>query len=501
MDLPTVIEVNPWTTLYRVCSFLAAANGGGPITQREKCMDAQTGLTWHVAKWIVEQQARPLPAELDRHLRRLTLDAVAGMVASSVGPVSAAVARHAAALYPGDVATSIGHGNSSVLGAALVNGTSGHGIESDEGYTPGSMHPTSVVLPAVFALGQSLGADAGRVRTAAAIGMELACRIAAAGHPATRNRHFHNTPLAGVFGATAAASVLRGLPEAEVANALGIAGSHAGGLFEFLSGSAEVKRFHPGKAARDGIAAADLAAAGLTGPTTVLEGTDGYFAAYAGVAGEAWFPERITGGLGQEWVLLKTYVKPYPCCRHLHGAIDGALQLRREHAIEPADITAVKIETFPIAARHTGTELSTTLQAQLSLPYTVAAALVRGSVTLTDFEPAARADTAVRDLMGRISVTVDPDADAAYPRSGRPARTTIVLGNGRTHTTWVQHPYGEPANPLSDEALEDKVRGLCDPVVGATATTDLITAVRVFDDLGFLADLDRAIRSSALVAG
>ncbi|WP_433869158.1 MmgE/PrpD family protein [Saccharopolyspora sp. CA-218241] len=457
-------------------------------------MDAHAGLTWHVAQWIVEQQARPLPAELDRHLRRMTLDAVAGMVASSVGPVTGAVARHARSLYPGDAVTAIGRGPASVLGACLVNGTSGHGIESDEGYTPGSMHPTSVVLPVVFALGESLGADAGRVRVAAAIGMELACRIAAAGHPATRDRHFHNTPLGGVFGAAAAAAVLRGLSVTETANALGIAGSHAGGLFEFLGGSAEIKRFHPGKAARDGIAAADLAASGLTGPTTVLEGVDGYFAAYAGAE---WFPERVRGGLGEEWVLRKTYVKPYPCCRHLHGAIDGALELRREHGIDPASITAVRVGTFPIAARHSETDVDTILQAQLSLPYAVAVALTRGAVTLTDFGADARGDTAVRALADKVSVTVDPDADAAYPGGGRPARTTLELTGGRTCTTWVQHPYGEPANPLSDEALERKVRGLCEPVVGITATTELIDAVRAFDDLGFLAAVDRAIRAAA----
>ena len=464
-------------------------------------MDAHTGLTRHVAEWIVEQQRRSLPIDLDRHLRRMTLDAVAGMVASSVGPVSGAVARHARALYPGGEATAMGHGASSILGAALVNGTSGHGIESDEGYTPGSVHPTSVVLPTVFALGESLGCDAARVRTASAIGMELACRIAAAGHPATRNRHFHNTPVAGVFGAAAAAAVLRGLTVAETANALGIAGSHAGGLFEFLGDSAEIKRFHPGKAARDGIAAADLAAAGLTGPTTVLEGTDGYFAAYAGEPGESWFPEQVRDGLGEEWVLLKTYVKPYPCCRHLHGAIDGALELRREHGIDPSEITAVRVETYPIAARHAGTDPGTILQGQLSLPYTVAVALTRGAVTLTDFESDGRADRAVRGLMERVTVSVDPDADAAYPRSGRPARVTVELSGGRSHATWVQHPYGEPAHPLSDEALEDKVRSLCEPVVGVTATADLIEAVRSFDDLGFLAAADRAIRADALVTG
>jgi 2-methylcitrate dehydratase PrpD len=232
----------------------------------------------------------------------------------------------------------------------------------------------------------------------------------------------------------------------------------------------------------------------------VLEGADGYFAAYAGQAGEAWFPERVRDGLGEHWVLLDTYVKPYPCCRHLHGAIDGALALRREHGIDPAEVTAVRVETFPIAARHAGTVLDTVLQAQLSLPYTVAVALARGAVTLTDFEPAARADMAVRALMDRVEVTVDPEAAAAYPRAGRPARTTVELTGGRAVSTWVQHPYGEPANPLSDDALEAKVRGLCEPVVGAAATDELIAAVRRFDDLHFLDDVDRAIRHRAALA-
>jgi hypothetical protein len=134
-------------------------------------------------------------------------------------------------------------------------------------------------------------------------------------------------------GFTALYNPFQRIVRSRATTALGSAGSHAGGLFEFLGDSAEVKRFHPGKAARDGIAAADLAASGLTGPTTVLEGADGYFAAFAGAAGEAWFPERVRDGLGEEWVLLQTYVKPYPCCRHLHGAIDGALELRRTPAI------------------------------------------------------------------------------------------------------------------------------------------------------------------------
>jgi 2-methylcitrate dehydratase PrpD len=456
-------------------------------------MSSSHRLTETVAQWVVEQRQRPLPDDVDHHVRRLLLDHLAGVVASAPRPVSVAVGRHVRQMYPGDAATAIGHGRVSVLGAALLNGTNGHGIETDEGYTPGSMHPTSVVYPATFAVAQMLGISGEPVLKAAAIGMELSCRIAAAGHPATRNRHFHNTAIAGVFGAAAAAAALYELDCAGVANALGIAGSHASGLFEFLGQSAEVKRFHPGKSARDGIASADLAAAGLTGPTTVLEGVDGYFAAFAGREGADWNPEIVLSGLGETWVLLNTYVKPYPCCRHLHGAIDAAVELASAHTIDPADIERVTVGTFSIAVKHAGRNLDTVLEAQLSMPFTVGVALTRGSVTLRDFESASRTDPSLVALMDKIEVELDTDADAAYPRAGRPADVQIALTDGRRLQRRVEQPRGEPSNPLSDAELEAKARDLVEPIIGADGAKLLIESAWNFDSLGFLDRLDQAV--------
>lgn len=459
-------------------------------------MPDNNSLTRTVARWVVAQRGEDLPAEVNHHVRRMLLDHLSGVVASSVGDVSAAVGHHVRRMYVGDTATAIGHGRVSPLGAAVLNGTNGHGIESDEGYTPGSMHPTSVVFPAVFAVAQDRAINGQRVLDAAAIGMELACRIADAGHPATRNRHFHNTPVAGVFGAAAAVAVLLGLDDDGVANALGIAGSHAGGLFEFLGQSAEVKRFHPGKAARDGITSADLAAAGLTGPTTVLEGRDGYFAAYAGSEGQDWFAETVVSELGEKWRILETYVKPYPCCRHLHGAIDGVLALRHEHGIDPSAITGIRVGTFAIATRHAGRELDTVLQAQLSLPFTVAVAAVRGAVTLTDFAQDSRTDAQIRSVMDTVVVDLDEAAEASYPKTGRPAEVSITAG-GVTYTHRIEQPYGEPSNPLSDDDLEVKARGLVEPIVGEEGFKLLADACWNFDSLDFLDDLDAAVRAAS----
>lgn len=453
-------------------------------------MSAADGLTGVVADWVERQHALPLPAEVSHHVKRLILDHLAGVIAGATTPVAQAVAAHARESYGGAEAVAIGAGRLSVLGAALVNGTSAHGLEVDDGYTPGSVHPSAVALPAVLAAAQRYGSDPGRTLSAAAIALELTCRLAAAGHPATWRGHFHNTPLAGVLAAAAGVSALLGLDGDRIRDALGIAGSHAGGLFEFLGQSAEVKRVHPGKAARDGIASAQLAAAGVSGPRTVLEGTHGYFAAFAG---EEWDPDTVSAELGERWVLLDTYVKPYPSCRHLHGPIDAALALRAEHGLTLGDVASVRVGTYAVAAQHAHTEVDSFLDAQMSIPYAVAVALARGEVALAEFGDDARTDAAIRALTRAVIVEVDDAAQQLYPKA-RPATVTLTLRDGRTLRRTVEQPYGEPANPMTDEALAGKFHALVDPVLGAGAASELIDAVWELSGLDFLDQADTLLR-------
>ncbi|ASR36121.1 2-methylcitrate dehydratase [Prauserella marina] len=454
-------------------------------------MSDQNGLTATVASWAATQSTPP--PEVQHHVKRLVLDHLAGVVAGATTPVSRAVAAHAANSYgtTGTGATGIGAGRLSALGAALVNGTSAHGLEVDDGYTPGSVHPSAVALPAVLAAAQEHGSDPQRTLTASAIALELTCRLAAAGHPSTWRNHFHNTPLAGVMAAAAGVSALLGNDARRTSDALGIAGSHAGGLFEFLGQSAEVKRVHPGKAARDGIASAQLAAAGVTGPHTVLEGGHGYFAAFAR---DDWDPGTVTTSLGQRWVLLDTYVKPYPSCRHLHGPIDAALALRERHGLTTHDVVSATVGTYTVATHHAHTDAASFLDAQMSIPYAVAVALSRGTVTLTEFDDDTRAETDIRRLAGAVTVHTDDIAQAAYP-TARPATLTLTLRDGDTVSATVEQPYGEPANPMTDESLTGKFHGLIDPILGAEAAGKLADAVWAFHDLGFLDTADTLLRT------
>lgn len=438
-------------------------------------------LTEQIARWAAAVPAQELPEQVTAQVRRLMLDYVGGVVAASRFPTPELVASYAGVAYPGTEATALGFGRLSAEGAALVNGTAAHSLEVDDGYTPGSVHPSAVVFSAVLPAAQRHGSLPEQVVAAAAVGLELVCRLAAAGHPATWRNGFHNTPLAGVMGAAAAVSILLGLDAAGVEHALGVAGSHAGGLFAFLGQDAEIKRVHPGKAARDGLASAELAARGLTGPTGVLEGTKGYFDAFT--RGD-YSPETLTKDLGSEWAMLRTYVKPYPCCRHLHGPIDAALQLRR---IPSEEIEAITVDTYTVASHHAATAVDSFLSAQMSIPYAVAAAWLAGQVGLEEFGEEFRGRADVRALAEKVAVRASDEADAAYPRE-RPATLTVRTKDGAVETLRIGQPYGEPDNPVSDGALEDKFRLLTSAVLDEQQVDEALAAIRRLD-LSFLAAL------------
>ncbi|TYB42452.1 MmgE/PrpD family protein [Actinomadura chibensis] len=437
-----------------------------------------TGATREIARWAVA--AHPLPPDVAHAARRLVVDYLAAVVAGAAEPVPAAVRRHVRASHPGAQATAVGGGPAAAPGAAMANGTAAHALELDDGYTPGASHPSSATIPAVLALAEWRRADPDRTLAAIAVAVEVACRVAAAAHPATWRRGFHNTPLAGVFGAAAGCAALLDLPAAGAASALGLAGSHAGGLSEFLLDGSPVKRLHAGMAARDGLLSALLAAEGIDGPPTVLEGPQGYFAAFA--QGD-WDPGVLLGGLGEEWAMRRTSVKPYPCCRHVHGAVDAVLRLREEHGLRAETVTGVDVATYAVAATYDGTDAGTLLGAQMSMPYAVAAALCDGELGLAQFSAERRGGADVARLVPAVRVRADADLDRLYPAL-RPADVRISRTGGPDLRLRVDEPYGEPGNPLDDDALDAKFRALCGPVLGASRAERVLRAARAFTDLG-----------------
>jgi len=302
--------------------------------------------------------------------------------------------------------------------AALAHGTLAHTLDFDDTLPASVVHPGSVVVPAALAAGEAAGADGAAVLGAIAAGYELAARL---GAPAGRRFHargFHASGIVGPPVAAAVAARLAGLSPARAAEAMGLAGSMAGGLLEFLADGSWSKRLHPGWAAHGGIVAATLAAAGFPGPPTVLEGRYGLYAAFLG-AGAADL-DGVTRDLGRHWLSHDVVTKLYPCAHVIHPFLDAALALRAQATLPATAIAAVRCRVAPwqvpivCEPRPTKVAPRTEYQARASLPFALAAALVDGRVDVDTFTDDAVRRPEILALAARVSHVEDADSDRTF---------------------------------------------------------------------------------------
>lgn len=354
--------------------------------------------------------------------------------------------------------------------AALANGTMAHALDADDGHRAASAHPGSAVIPATLAVGEATGASGSDVVTAIAAGYEAMVATAVAVQPSHRQRHFHATATCGCFGAAAGASRLLGHDVERTAHALGLAGTQAGGLFEFLPTGSMVKRFHPGRAGLAGVLAARLAESGFDGPATILEGSEGFAEATTDGYDLSPFDE-----LGQPLAITETYRKPYASCRHVHGPIEAANRIR-DRGVDLNDIERIRVETYGLAAEHDGRTIRSVLDAQMSLPYAVAATFHAGLPTLETFT---HPMTGLAELLGRIEVVQTDDMEDRYPAS-RPATVHVWTTDGESIEEFEAYPRGCPENPLSDAELAGKFHDFADGVLSADRRDQILD-----DALGF----------------
>jgi 2-methylcitrate dehydratase PrpD len=448
-------------------------------------LPADGELTRRLAAWAASTQSSDLPDDVTHQVRRSFIDYLGATIVGAAADPATIVRRYIADQDTSRQSTVIATDvRLSPPNAALVNGTAAHAYELDDGYTPGGGHPGCTVISAALAVAEASHADPDQLIRAIALGYEVGCRIGGATHPSQWRRGFHNTPLFGTFGAATATAAILGLDGTGIANAFGLAGSHASGLLSYHDEGSDVKRYHAGMASRNGVVSAELAARGLTAPTNVLEGAHGYLNAFAG--GE-YDRDHLVGELGTIWRMTRTYNKPHACCRHVHAAVDAALDIRRREVLEPSSIESIRVETFTIAASYNNKDIRNALDAQMSLPYSVAAALVHGEVGLGQFNDAARADHVTRSLVDRTEVLVAEDLDQDYPAK-RPARVVITAA-GNQFVAEVAQPYGEPDNPMSDADLDTKFRALVTPILGPDRTDSIAAAAWAIDDVAGLFEL------------
>src|SRR5262245_22637186 len=368
-----------------------------------------------LARAIATIDAGELPIDVKETCARLLLD-VAGLclVARNTDYVRAATM---AWTDPGP-ATVIGQSNTrGAAAAAFINGTAAHGEDYDDTFEGGPVHAGAVIVPAVLAACEAEGRSGADALFGIAIGVETICRLCQIVPKAVHRAGFHPTAVFGTMAAAAGVSAALKLTPRQTVDALGIAGSMAGGIIEYLAEGAWTKRMHPGWAAQSGLRAALLGRAGFSGPRTVFEGVHGLFNGFAHTTEGTW--EALTEGFGTVWWTPRLAFKPYPCGTMIQPYIDCALRLRQA-GVQPSQVRRIVCETAegilhrlwePLPAKQ---RPQNGYAAKFATPYCIATALVHGAVGLEHFTDAAVHDEAVLALAARISFVVDPDNP--YPR-------------------------------------------------------------------------------------
>lgn len=379
--------------------------------------------------------------------------------------------------------------------AALANGMLCHGLDFDDTHPDAIAHIGTVVGPAALAAAAATTATGSELVTAYVVGSEVIARVGAAAADRYMTRGFHPTSVFGVFGATAAAARLYGLSAAQTAAALGIAGSMAAGLFEYLSEGTETKPIHAGWAAHGGVTAARLAALGAAGPTTILEGRFGILSAYFDHPDLDLRSELED--LGECWETPRVAFKPYPACHFVHSCLDAARELRAD-SIRSADIASVRVTIpsagLPLVAQPDEHKRRprTAYDAKFSVQYSVAAMLVHGSVAVSTYQPNAIADPEVLDVAARVEVT--GGTFPTYPEAF-PGRVELVLADGRTVSATREHQRGGERNPMTAAEVREKFRANAELALPPADVDELEAAILTLDKARDLSGLE-TIRSA-----
>jgi 2-methylcitrate dehydratase PrpD len=357
--------------------------------------------------------------------------------------------------------TAIGHARAlDSAGAAFVNGTAAHGEDFDDTFEGGPIHAGAVILPAVLALAERQRLSGKDALRGIAVGLELTCRASLVAPKMIHKAGFHPTAVLGAMGAAAAAAAALQLPKKQFIDALGIAGSMAAGIIEYLAEGTWTKRMHPGWAAQSGIRAADLARSGFIGPRTVFEGEHGLYHGFARTTNGQW--DKLLAGFGKRWVTSTIAFKLYPCGTMTHPYIDCARRLGKkvdfrnidEIVCEVAEGTVHRLWE-PLAAKQ---RVPNAYAGKFSTPYCIASGFVLGNAGLDAFTEERVRDPRLVALAGKVRYQVDPDNPYPNEYTGH---VRVRMKDGSVVEERQAHLRGGAHEPLSRADVEDKFRHNC----------------------------------------
>jgi 2-methylcitrate dehydratase PrpD len=447
--------------------------------------------TEKLAEFIEKLEYSDCNAEVTAAAKTSLLDFIGVAIAgSSAAPLNGLLMDSLVRFDSSDESTILGEGKkASAVHAALINATSGHSLDLDDGHRQALGHPGVCVVPAALALGESIGSSGKQILTAIVAGYETFVRIGKSMNPAIFSRGFHTTGVCGTVAAAAAAAKILGCRRDKFCDALGIAAIQSAGLLAVVHSGQMMKPFNAGKAAYNGVLSALLAREGASGPQHILEGKDGFAQAFAG----DWDPSLLTSGLGSRFSITECYRKLYPACRHSHAAIDASLGIRNTNRIVIDEIQEIKVTTYPAALKLTQKENmpADVPGTRFNLAFAVSLALSRGRAGLADFSMDSVNDPKIRRLFEKVQFISDPSFESKKDNV-RGAEVEIIETGHRSFRNKVLLPRGEPENPATTEELENKFQDCIGDfwneqkkveVIRAIGELEHLDSIRMFADL------------------
>jgi len=439
-------------------------------------------VTRTLARWVVDSKFSDIPA----NVRHSGICSFLNWMGCAVGgsqheTLDRAIAALAPFSGPGQ-ATIIGRKERfDILHAALLNGISSHVFDFDDTHLKTIIHPAGPIASAILPLAEYMPISGADLLHAFILGIEVECRIGNAVYPAHYDIGWHITGTAGVFGAAAAVGKLLKLDEQQMIWALGIAGTQSSGFREMFG--TMCKSFHPGNAAKNGLAAAMLAKQNFTSSNRVLEAPRGF----AHVMSAARNFDEITRDLGKVWEAALNSYKPFACGIVIHPAIDGCIQLRNEHGLKAEDIKKIDLIVDPLVLELTGKKTPQTgLEGKFSVYHSCAAAIIYGAAGEREYADAVVRDQRVITLRDKVEAVAKDEIreDEVY--------VTITLNDGRVLKKHVEHAIGSLERPMKEDQLIAKFDDLSRDVLSAERINALRELCWKMESLKDAAELARA---------
>ncbi|HVH25253.1 MAG TPA: MmgE/PrpD family protein [Vicinamibacterales bacterium] len=466
----------------------SSASGASALRSRQEGAGSAprvpADITSRVARYMVSARDRQLPPDVARETKHRVLDTIGAMVSGArlkpgemaIRYVRAQGGVPEASVFTTDIRTS-------AVNAALTNAMFGHADETDDFEPITKAHPGCAVVPAALAVGEKEGRSGVDLLKAVALGYDLCCRfLLALGPDHVRATHRSAEGTSATFGAAGAAASMARLDEAGMRYALSYAAQQVSGIWSWARDPEHIEKAFDfaGMGARNGVTAAMMVQMGFTGVEEVLDGEHNMIEALSTEPN----PEQMVADLGERFFVTETAIKTFSVGYPIQAPLDAFLTLRREHGLNPGNVERIVVKLPADGAAI----VDNRAMPDVNLQYVIAVALVDGTLSFADSHSHERMeDPQIRAAKDRVQLVAD--RALMVPEAPRSGLVEVTLRDGRTVSHFTRHPPGTKENPLNTDAVNEKARGLIEPVLGARRTEAIIQRVNALEGVANLRDL------------